>query len=74
MPQVIRQWLMPLLLLLALLSAVPAGAHFLLNLNVRIFHVDHRADGLVVYARMPMTAQLISITAYRKTRRAGFMR
>jgi hypothetical protein len=36
------------------LAAVPAGAHFLLNLNVRILHVEHLADGLRVYLRTPM--------------------
>ena len=37
-----------------IISAAPAAAHFLLNLNVRIFHVDHRADGLTLLVRMPM--------------------
>lgn len=41
------------LLLLTGLS-VPAGAHFLLNLNVRILHVEHLADGLRVHLRTPM--------------------
>lgn len=36
------------------LSAMPVAAHFLLNLNVRIFHVEHRADGLDILVRMPM--------------------
>ena len=40
-------------LLVALLSS-PAFGHFLLNLNVRIFHVEHRADGLALFVRMPM--------------------
>ncbi len=40
--------------LLMLLAAMPAGAHFLLNLNVRIFHVEHLSDGLQVYLRTPM--------------------
>ncbi len=40
--------------LLLLCTIVPASAHFLLNLNVRIFHVDQRFDGLNVYVRMPM--------------------
>ena len=40
--------------LLIFLAAVPAGAHFLLNLNVRILHVEHLADGLRVYLRTPM--------------------
>jgi hypothetical protein len=39
---------------LFLITAAPLGAHFLLNLNVRIFQVDHRADGLDLYVRMPM--------------------
>ncbi len=40
--------------LLLLCAIVPASAHFLLNLNVRIFHVDQRSDGLHMYVRMPM--------------------
>ena len=31
-----------------------AQAHFLLNLNVRIIHVEHLSDGLRVYLRLPM--------------------
>lgn len=34
--------------------AVTARAHFLLNLNVRILHVEHLTDGLRVYLRTPM--------------------
>jgi hypothetical protein len=40
--------------LLMCLVTVPVGAHFLLNLNVRILHVEHLADGLRVYLRTPM--------------------
>ena len=40
--------------LLICLVTVPVGAHFLLNLNVRILHVEHLADGLRVYLRTPM--------------------
>jgi len=36
------------------LTTTPAGAHFLLNLNVRILHVEHLADGVRVYLRTPM--------------------
>ena len=36
------------------LAAMPVGAHFLLNLNVRILHVEHLDDGLRVYLRTPM--------------------
>jgi hypothetical protein len=34
--------------------AATARAHFLLNLNVRILHVEHLAEGLKVYLRTPM--------------------
>ncbi len=34
--------------------AASARAHFLLNLNVRILHVEHLADGLRIYLRTPM--------------------
>jgi len=32
----------------------PAWAHFLLNANIRTVHVEHLADGLRVYMRLPM--------------------
>lgn len=34
--------------------SVTASAHFLLNLNVRILHVEHMRDSLRVYLRLPM--------------------
>ncbi|MCZ6862149.1 MAG: HupE/UreJ family protein [Alphaproteobacteria bacterium] len=37
-----------------LYAIAPASGHFLLNLNVRILHVEHLADGLSVYMRTPM--------------------
>ena len=40
--------------LLLCLAAAPASAHFLLNLNVRILHVEHLSDGFRVYLRTPM--------------------
>lgn len=41
--------------LIAICAAVgSAHAHFQLNLNVRILHVEHLADGLRVYLRTPM--------------------
>ena len=40
--------------LLALILATSASAHFLLNLNVRIIHVEHQSDGLTVFLRTPM--------------------
>jgi len=39
---------------LSLLCVTAASAHFKLNLNVRILHVEHLADGLNVYMRLPM--------------------
>jgi len=35
-------------------GAGPARAHFLLNLNLRVIHVEHLDDGLRVYLRLPM--------------------
>lgn len=41
-------------LLLLCAVTLPASAHFLLNLNVRIFHVEHLSDGVRVHLRTPM--------------------
>ena len=41
-------------IILSLLNASTASAHFKLNLNVRILHVEHVSDGLNVYMRLPM--------------------
>lgn len=41
-------------LVLLIVISLPVHGHFLLNLNVRIFHVDHTQDGLKVYLRLPM--------------------
>ncbi len=41
-------------MVLSLLCATTVSAHFKLNLNVRIIHVDHLSDGLNVYMRLPM--------------------
>ena len=49
-----RRGLLLALLPLMCLVAAPAGAHFLLNLNVRILHVEHLGDGLRIYLRTPM--------------------
>lgn len=40
--------------LITLVLATSASAHFLLNLNVRIIHIEHQSDGLSVYLRTPM--------------------
>lgn len=36
------------------LSPLSASAHFLLNLNVRILHMEHSADGANLYMRLPL--------------------
>lgn len=43
-----------LILIFALCGLQSAHAHFNLNLNIRIFHVDHVDEGLDVYLRVPM--------------------
>ena len=43
-----------LFFLLSLFCVTPSSAHFKLNLNVRILHVEHLSDGLNVYMRLPM--------------------
>ncbi len=52
------RWCIILRLLLpifcALLYVVPSFAHFNLNLNVRIIHVEHQSDGMNIYLRLPM--------------------
>ena len=42
------------ILLLGFFFSSTAFAHFKLNLNVRVIHVDHRSDGLEIYMRLPM--------------------
>ena len=48
---IVLSWL---IVALSLFCATTASAHFKLNLNVRILHVEHLADGLNVYMRLPM--------------------
>ncbi len=43
-----------LFIMLSFVCATTASAHFKLNLNVRILHVEHLSDGLNVYMRLPM--------------------
>lgn len=44
------------LILVGLLALSPlyASAHFLLNLNVRILHMEHSSDGANLYMRLPL--------------------
>lgn len=39
---------------LSLLCVTTVSAHFKLNLNVRILHVEHLSNGLNIYMRLPM--------------------
>lgn len=56
----IVSWCWSLLLFIAVFATTAFGtvsnvsAHFLLNLNVRVFHVDHVQDGLIIHLRTPM--------------------
>jgi hypothetical protein len=42
------------MLCVLLLASGQTAAHFLLNLNTRIIHVEHLSNGLRVYLRLPM--------------------
>jgi hypothetical protein len=42
-----------LLVLCAVFFAAPVEAHFRLNVNIRILHIEHLDDGLRVYLRLP---------------------
>ncbi len=43
-----------LLLFLLLGITAPAAAHFKLNLNIRVMHIEHVDDGVDVFLRLPM--------------------
>lgn len=49
----VRRGLLAALAALLLFSLTPAAAHFLLNVNIRILHVEHLEDGLRIYLRLP---------------------
>ncbi len=48
--------------LLALFVCERAQAHFRLNMNIRIAHVEHTGDGLKVYLRLPMAYLVAGLT------------
>jgi hypothetical protein len=55
MPQRLRKALWLLLSLFStMLYSTSSIAHFNLNLNVRIIHVEHQSDGVNIYLRLPM--------------------
>ena len=41
-------------LLLGMLAGSDVAAHFLLNVNIRIIHAEHLAEGMRIYLRLPM--------------------
>ncbi len=51
-----------LLLVLVFLDRGGARAHFQLNMNIRIVHVEHLDDGLRVYLRLPLAYVLAGLT------------
>jgi hypothetical protein len=48
------------------LSALPVAAHFLLNANIRIVHIEHVEDGLRVYLRLPTPYVLAGLVGERR--------
>ena len=55
MPKFSRRFVRSVVAGIIVLATVSAAhAHFQLNLNVRILHVQHLSDGLRVYLRLPM--------------------
>ena len=44
-----------IVLLFSFLFTSSVSAHFKLNLNVRIIHIEHSKDGLEIYMRLPMS-------------------
>ena len=50
-----------MLLLCLTLAPVSVSAHFKLNLNIRVFHIEHREDGLDVFIRLPMPYLVASL-------------
>ena len=59
------RFLAPALLAGALLFCCGAAtAHFLLNVNIRVFHAVHEPDGLRLLARVPMPYLLADKTGY----------
>ena len=50
----IRKIILLFSFILLVVFTLHAHGHFLLNLNVRILHVDHTQEGLKVYIRLPM--------------------
>ena len=51
---VLRRFALFVLLAAGLAFSQSVSAHFKLNLNIRILHVEHHADGLNLYLRLPM--------------------
>ena len=49
----LRRWIGTAIVLLAASIGIPAQAHFNLNINIRIAHIEHLSDGLRVYLRIP---------------------
>src|SRR5262249_209284 len=51
----------------AWMSAIPAArAHFVLTSNIRVIHVEHAADGLRVYMRLPMPLAVADLVGARR--------
>ncbi len=55
-----------LTLLGLLLSGSTAHGHFLLNINIRVVHVEHLDDGLRVFLRLPMPLLVANLVGPRQ--------
>jgi len=62
-----RLWFIPVLSLLCFALIQPVDAHFKLNLNIRVIHVEHVPDGLDVYLRLPMPYLVANLLGAEKS-------
>ena len=60
-------WLIPFVLIIGVMLVPTAMAHFKLNLNIRIVHVEHLPEGLDVYLRLPMPYLVANLLGPEKT-------
>lgn len=60
-------WLAAVLFIIGAMLASTVSAHFKLNLNIRIIHLEHVADGVDVYLRLPMPYLVANLLGPEKT-------
>lgn len=65
-----RRWAyvcLSIFIMIGIMLAPVASAHFKLNLNIRIIHVEHVPEGLDVYLRLPMPYLVANLLGPEKT-------